>query len=120
DGTGFDLFAAWSASDPDRYDLKAVQSTWRSVKAGGGVSVATLLHLAKEHGFTLPKAGQTPAAPSAAELAERERQRAQRKEQEQADTAACHAKAAEHAAAQWQEARESGASPYLVRKGVQA
>lgn len=120
DGTGFGLFAAWSASDPDRYDLKAVQSTWRSVKAGGGVSVATLLHLAKEHGFTMPKTGQAPAAPSAAELAERERQRALFKEQEQVDTVARHAKAAEHAAAQWQEASESGASPYLVRKGVQA
>lgn len=120
DGTGFDLFAAWSASDPDRYDLKAVQSTWRSVKAGGGVSVATLLHLAKEHGFTMPKSGQAPAAATAAELAERERLRAERQAQEQAATQDRHAKAAEHAAAQWEEASETGASPYLVRKGVQA
>ncbi|MBE0588925.1 MAG: PriCT-2 domain-containing protein, partial [Hydrogenophaga sp.] len=120
DGTGFDLFDAWSASDADRYDKKAVASTWRSVKAGGGVAVATLLHLAKEHGFTLPKNGQAPTAPTAALVAERERLRADRQAQEQADTQARHAKAAEHAAAQWQEASESGASPYLVRKGVQA
>lgn len=120
DGIGFDLFDAWSAGDPDRYDRKAVQSTWRSIKAGGGVSVATLLHLAKEHGFTPPKAGQVPAAPSPEELSERERQRAQRQAQELADVEARHAKAAEHAAAQWEEASESGVSPYLLRKGVKA
>lgn len=119
DGTGFDLFDAWSASDADRYDKKAVSSTWRSIKAGGGVAVATLLHLAKEHGFTLPKAGQTPAAPSAAELAERERQRAERQRQEQARIDAGHKAAADQAAAQWEDASDDGASPYLVRKGVQ-
>lgn len=120
DSTGFDLFDTWSASDPDRYDRKAVQSTWRSIKAGGGVAVATLLHLAQQNGFALPKPGQTPAAPTAAQLAERDRERAARQAQEQADRDAGHTKAAEHAAAQWQEASESGASPYLVRKGVQA
>ena len=119
DGTGFDLFDAWSASDVDRYDKKAVTSTWRSIKAGGGVAVATLLHLAKEHGFTLPKNGQAPAAPTAAELAERERQRIERQRQEQARIDVGHATAADQAAAQWQDASESGASPYLVRKGVQ-
>jgi putative DNA primase/helicase len=120
DGTGFDLFDAWSASDPDRYDRKAVQSTWRSIKAGGRVGVATLLHLAKEHGFTLPKPDQAPAAPTAAELAERERQRVERQRQEQARIEAAQAAAAEQAAVQWAEASETGASPYAVRKGVQA
>ncbi|MFC7408891.1 DUF927 domain-containing protein [Hydrogenophaga atypica] len=120
DGTGFDLFDAWSASDADRYDKAGVRSTWRSIKAGGGVGVATLLHLAKEHGFTLPKAGQAPAAPMPAELAERERQRVERQRQEQADTEARHAAAAADALAQWEAASEAGASPYLVRKGVQA
>lgn len=119
DGTGFDLFDAWSASDADRYDKKAVASTWRSIKAGGGVAVATLLHLAKEHGFALPKAGQSPAAPSAAQLAERERQRANRQREEQARIDAAHSEAADQAAMQWQAASESGHSPYLVRKGVQ-
>ena len=39
DGVGFDLFSEWSALDADGYDAKAVQSTWRSVKAGGGVGI---------------------------------------------------------------------------------
>ena len=119
DSAGFDLFDAWSAGDVDRYDKKAVASTWRSIKAGGGVSVATLLHLAKEHGFTLPKAGQSPTAPTAEELAERERLRVERQQQEQSRTDAAHATTADQAAAQWEEASESGNSPYLVRKGVQ-
>lgn len=120
DGTGFDLFDAWSASDADRYDKKAVASTWRSVKAGGGVGVATLLKMAQDGGFVLPKAGQAPAAPTPAELAERERQRLERQRQEQADTEARHAAAAADAVAQWEAASGAGASPYLVRKGVQA
>lgn len=119
DSTGFDLFDAWSASDPDRYDKKAVASTWRSIKAGGGVAVGTLLHLATQHGFIVPKDGQNPAAPTPAVLAERERQRAERSRDEQARTDAAHATAANQAAAQWQAASEAGESPYLLRKGVQ-
>lgn len=119
DGTGFDLFDQWSASDPDRYDAKATRSTWRSIKASGGVGVATLLHLAKEHGFTLPKGEQVPAVPSPEELAARERQRIERRQAEQARDDAAHAAAAAQATVQWQAAREAGESPYLVRKGVQ-
>lgn len=124
DGTGFDLFDSWSASDPERYDRKAVQSTWRSIKPGGGVTVATLLHLAKEHGFTLPKTGQAPAAPSAAELAERERQRAERQRQEQAERLAEHEGAAAEALSLWEgngrDVTAPDQAPYLVRKGVGA
>ncbi len=124
DGAGLDLFDAWSASDPDRYDRKAVLSTWKSIKAGGGVSVATLLHLAKEHGFTLPKADQAAAAPTAAELAERERQRVERQRQEQAERLAAHEGAAAEALNLWegngQPVTDPAQAPYLVRKGVRA
>ena len=124
DGTGLDLFDAWSASDPDRYDRKAVQATWRSIKAGGGVAVATLLHMAKEHGFTLPKTGQAPAAPSAAELAERERQRAERQRQEQAARLAAHEGVASEAHSLFEcngrDVTDPHQAPYLVRKGVSA
>ena len=122
DGTGLDLFDQWSASDPDRYNAKNVQSTWRSIKSGGGVGIATLLHLAKENGFTLPKAGQAAPAPSAEEMARRERERKERQQAEQARIDAAHAVAADQAAQQWQDASESpdngGESPYLVRKGA--
>jgi putative DNA primase/helicase len=118
DATGRDLFTDWSAT-ADSFDLKAAGDTWRSVKAGGGVSIGTLLHLAKEHGFELPKADQPPAKPAPEALARRERERAERQRQEQARTEAAHARAADEAVALWGQASETGASPYLERKGVQ-
>ena len=119
DSTGRDLFTDWSAT-ADAFDTKATAATWRSVKAGGGVTVGTLLHLAKDHGFTLPKPDQAPAAPRPEELARREHQRAEAQRQEQARTETAHARAATEAAALWALASDQGASAYLTRKGVQA
>lgn len=119
DATGQDLFEAWSAT-ADGHDPRATRSTWRSIKAGGGVGIGTLLHLAKEHGFVLPKASEAPAAPSPEVLAQRERERVERQQAEQARQQAAHAAAAADAVAQWDAASDTGASPYLARKGVQA
>lgn len=119
DSTGRDLFTDWSGT-ADNFDAKATAATWRSVKAGGGVTIGTLLHLAKEHGFTLPKTDQAPAYPSPEELARRDRERAERQRQEQARTEAAHARTAVEAAALWAEASDRGESAYLTRKGVQA
>ncbi|HEY9208977.1 MAG TPA: DUF927 domain-containing protein [Acidovorax sp.] len=122
DATGQDLFEAWSAT-ADGHDPRSTRSTWRSIKAGGGVGIGTLLHLAKEHGFVLPKASEAPAAPSPEVLAQRERERVERQQAEQAEQArqqAVHTAAAADAVAQWDAASDTGASPYLARKGVQA
>ena len=118
DSTGRDLFTDWSAT-ADNFDPKATAATWRSVKAGGGVTIGTLLHLAKEHGFTLPKADQAPAAPSPEALAQRERERAASQQREQARTEAAHDRAAGEAAALWNDASDTGESAYFSRKGVQ-
>ena len=119
DATGFDLFDQWSATDPDRYNAQDVKATWRSIKAGGGVGFATLLHLAKQHGFTLPKTGQAATPPSPEEMARRERDRAERQRAADAEREAAQAAAAQQAAAQWQDGSDTGESPYTVRKGVQ-
>lgn len=118
DATGQDLFEEWSAT-AHGHDPRATRSTWRSIKAGGGVGIGTLLHLAKEHGFVLPKASEAPAAPSPEVLAQRERERGERQQAEQARQQAAHAAAALDAVAQWDAASDTGASPYLARKGVQ-
>ena len=118
DGTGRDLFTDWSAT-ADAFDNKATAATWRSVKAGGGVKIGSLLHLAQQNGFTLPKADQAPAAPSPEALAQRERERAASQQREQARTEAAHERAAGEAAALWNEASDTGQSPYLARKAVQ-
>ncbi|RYF65173.1 MAG: toprim domain-containing protein, partial [Comamonadaceae bacterium] len=119
DATGQDLFEAWSAT-AEGHDPRSTRSTWRSIKAGGGVGIGTLLHLAKEHGFVLPKASEAPAAPSPDVLAQRERERVERQQAEQARQQAAHAAAAADAVAQWAAASDTGASPYLARKGVEA
>lgn len=118
DDTGRELFDAWSAT-ADGYSASDCRSTWRSIKAGGGVGIGTLLHLAKEHGFVLPKGSEAPTAPSPAELARREQERAQRQQADVARQEAAQAHAAQQAAELWASASDEGASPYLARKGVQ-
>lgn len=118
DETGRGLFETWSAT-AEGYDASATRSTWRSIKAGGGVTVATLLHIAKQNGFELPKAGNTPAAPSAAELARREAERQQAARAEAERQQAAQAGAADAARALWAAASPVGTSPYLSCKGVQ-
>ena len=118
DTTGLDLFTDWSAT-ADGYDAKATRDTWKSVKAGGGVGIGTLLHLAKQNGFVLPKADHAAKPPSPEVLAQRERDRKAAQVAEQARTDAAYALAASEAAALWSADDESGSSPYLTRKGVQ-
>jgi len=118
DGTGCDLFTEWSAT-ADGYDLKATRSTWQSIKAGGGVGIGTLLHLAKENGYTLPKADQAASKPDPEIAARLARERAERQQAEQARQQAAHAHAASEAVLLWGQASETGESPYLTRKGVQ-
>lgn len=119
DSTGFELFDTWSQSAADGYNSKSTRDTWKSVKAGGGVSIGTLLHLAKSHGFRFPRSGDALPPPPDSEEAERlarEREaiRQQDREQEQAAQAA----AAVEAEARWASAADSGRSAYLERKCV--
>ncbi len=118
DTTGLELFEAWSAT-ADGHDIAATRSTWRSIKAGGGVGIGTLLHLAKQHGFTLLKPDQAPVPPSRAEQARIEREREQRQREELDRQRVVQADAAREAARLWESASEVGASPYFDRKGVQ-
>lgn len=115
--TGFDLFDQWSARG-EKYNAADARSTWRSVKAGGAVQAGTLFHLAKEHGFTFSEV-QTPAqapdpAARAAEAKAR-REAAQREREAQAERQRVAALVARH---KWDTAKDTGAAPYLARKGV--
>jgi putative DNA primase/helicase len=119
DDTGLQLFSDWSAASGGAFDAGAVGSTWRSIKAGGGVGVATLLYQAKQHGFKLPRQGQDSKPVSAAERQRQEDERRQRQQAEDAAIQAAQEAAAGEAAALWASASETGSSAYLVRKGVQ-
>ncbi len=119
DETGYDLFFYWS-QPADNFNATACRDAWKSFKAGGAVTIGTLIHLAKSHGYQPPKDGQQAAPPTPEALAERKRQQDQACEREQAETRQRHEAAASEAAKQWASASAEGQSPYLVRKGVQA
>lgn len=118
DDVGRGLFEAWSAS-AEGYDASATASTWRSIKVRGGVTIASLLYIAKQHGFELPKPDKPPAALGAAEQARRAAEQQQAAQLEAQQLQAAHAAAAEAARALWDAASPTGTSPYLARKGVQ-
>lgn len=118
DDTGRDLFADWSAT-ADSFDANAVAHTWRSIKAGGGVGIGTLLHLAKENGFVLPAAGSTLSKPDPATVTRLASEKAASQHAEQVRQQAAHETAALEAVKLWDSASETGESAYLTHKGVQ-
>lgn len=124
DDTGLTLFDEWSQSAPESYSTSGVKECWRSIKAGGGVGIGTLLMQAKEHGFRRSdyEARTAPAAPapSAAQVASHQQAKAEQRRKEQAETEAAQVAAKTEAQARWEAASGQGSSPYLERKGVAA
>lgn len=122
DDLGLQLFSDWSAASGGSFDAGAVRSTWRSIKAGGGVGVSTLLFLAKQHGFKLPRnargQGQAAQPLSAAQSQQQDQERTQRQQAEALRIEAEQEAAAHEAQAVWDAASTTGQSAYLIRKGV--
>lgn len=50
---GYQIWDEWSQNG-STYSQKDTQTTWRSIDISGGITVGTLFHIAKEHGY-LPK-----------------------------------------------------------------
>jgi putative DNA primase/helicase len=119
DETGFDLFCEWS-QPAENFDPKACRDAWKSFKAGGGVTMGTLLHLAKSYGYEPPKDHRPAPTPTPAMLAERKRAAEQAHEREAQEQRQRHEQAATEAAHQWERASEDGQAPYLERKAVQS
>lgn len=115
---GFDLFDTWS-QQADNYAPDAVKSVWKGFKASGKISIGTLLYEAKQRGFDLKSF--TPAPPVSAEEAEKQRQaRLEREEAEQKELERLQLSAAMSAHKAWCAGLDSGESPYLQSKKVQA
>jgi len=124
---GLDLALNWSATAGDGFNEKSTRETWKSLKAAGAVSGATVLYEAKQRGFDLAAwhrehdtqtPEQTPEQ-KRADDARRIHERAANQAREQATQQAAHEHAAAEAALLWQQASDTGESPYLPRKGVQ-
>lgn len=118
DDAGFELFSAWSATGAS-FDSKAVQTTWRSIKPDGGVTIATLFAEAKMHGFILSESVTVPTIANSPEaVAQRKKQREQAQIEEQERRRLKHESVTSDAQALWNRADETGWNAYLERKGV--
>lgn len=116
---GFDLFDLWS-SGGESYRAKDCLATWRSVKASGGVTIATLFAMAQARGFAFEARGGAARRPTKEERAAAKKAQAEREARERAERDARHQAAAEQARARWERAKTEGRSPYLARKGLRA
>lgn len=112
---GFDLWNEWSQKS-DSYEPAAARATWRSCRAAGRVTIATLFHHAKGNGWR-PEGGSH--VPSSGDVAQRPVLAAQRVKQETAEVERQRADTARKAVGIWQAAGPAGADhPYLARKQV--
>jgi putative DNA primase/helicase len=112
---GFEIWQDWSQAD-ESFDPRAARDVWRSIRAGGKLTIATLLHEARQHGWR--EDGQHQAA-TAEDLAERRRLNAERTAQEEADIVRERAETQRNATAILEAATEANADhPYLLRKQV--
>jgi putative DNA primase/helicase len=118
----FESFLRWS-TQADTSNARDIRDTWRSIKAGGGIGIGSLLFEAKKHGWQrAPRppmtASERAAAEQAAPLATQQREA--REQAERLATECRHQQAAATAArfiATLSPAKSD--HPYLVRKGVQ-
>jgi RecA-family ATPase len=53
-GQGHHLWAQWSSNGSKYAGEKDIDSHWKSFSADKGVSIGTLFHIAKQHGYRLP------------------------------------------------------------------
>ena len=119
----FALWDGWSAK-AESYRERDARDTWRSFKASGPVTVATLFHIGKKYGFRVPRKGRRAAPPDAEAqraAAELQAKRQAERDAEAAALAQRHAAAAERSRNLWDKAKQRpprGGAAYLVRKGV--
>ncbi|MDZ4250271.1 MAG: PriCT-2 domain-containing protein, partial [Candidatus Nanopelagicales bacterium] len=81
--TGFDVWEGWSQQD-ESFDTQAARDVWKSLRAGGKVTIGTLFHEAKQHGW---RDDGTHQMPTPEQVAERQRQNAERAAQEETEIA---------------------------------
>lgn len=109
---GREVADEWSASAADSYSSADFRAVWKSIRAEGGITGATVYGIAKENGWN-PRQNGHPVLPTHEALERRKAAQRQADEREAAEQAAAAIKAQEV----WTKA-EHGAHPYCERKGV--
>ena len=115
--TGFDVWEAWSLQ-AESFNTKDARDVWKSIRAGGKVTIGTLFYEAKANGWRDDGGHQMPTPE---ELAERRRIAAERAAKEEAEIARERADTAKNATAILKAKATTEAkadNPYLVRKRV--
>ena len=113
---GFDIWEDWGENYA-RYNPKEARARWKSVKAGGKTTIASLFYDAKAAGWKDDKKYEKP---SREEIERRKAAAAKRHAEAEAAEAEARAAAAQHARFMWDNAQplEGDDHPYLKRKGV--
>lgn len=112
---GEDIAREWSQSAPDRFNEADFKSTWRSLQPGKGITIATVIHEAKQHGYR-PNVEERRTDP--AEIARYRKEQAEAAQKKAAEDEAKHAAAREAAIALLNDATgDPSTHPYIVRKG---
>lgn len=113
---GFDIWEDWG-SQFARYAPKVARSRWKSIKAGGKVTIGSLFYDAKAAGWKDDKKYEKP---SREVIEQRKAAAAKRQAEADAQEAKDRAAAAQHARFMWDSAQplEGDDHPYLKRKGV--
>jgi putative DNA primase/helicase len=113
--SGFDIWESWS-QQADSFNGKDAQDVWKSIRAGGKVTVGTLFYEAKANGWHDDGMLQKPTLE---EVAERRRIVAERTAKDEAEIARERADTAKKASLILKAATEAKPDhPYLSRKRV--
>lgn len=112
---GFDTWDQWSQAD-ETYNAADAKATWKSCKANGRITIGTLFHEAKQHGFKLDGTSK-PKPPTTEEIEARRQVAAEAAARQEAD----YVKAADRARAIYQGTTKAADDHgYLVKKGIRA
>lgn len=107
---GFEIADKWSQGS-DKYRAADMLATWRSIRPGGGITAATLYHMAKA-------AGWRPPAPTPGKVPQEPPRRAQKPVQRPQEPPGTFAYAVQIWARARREDRYVAGHPYAVRKHI--
>ena len=113
---GFPIWDEWSQS-AQNYAERDAKAVWRSIKPTGKVTGGTLIHEAKQRGWTPSSADQKP---SPAEIERQRREYAARAAKDAAELAERNAKARDQAQEIWKRCQPLTAHDYATAKGIKA
>ena len=115
--SGFEMWKAWS-QQAKSYRARAALDVWKSIRGGGKVTIGTLFHEAKTHGWRDDGSYQKPTPQ---ELADRLLKETAWAEKDAWDEVKRHNAAATQAENIWKASLPAPDDyPYLIRKGIKA